>query len=290
MMADSAAYRSGKGHRDENFPVASWLIEARHRPTILAFYNFVRTADDITDHPALGEGEKLALLDRLEAGLMGDTDQDHSAVVLRSALAKRGLSAKHACHLLVAFRRDASKRRYRDWDELIDYCAYSAMPVGRFVLDVHEEDRSTWPASDALCAALQIINHLQDCAVDYRRLDRVYIPLDALAASGATVETLADACASPALRDCLRDLAMRTNALLVQSEYLPARMQNRRLGLEIAVIQSMARRLIDILQKRDPLSERVHLGKLEMGAATAIGILNGLRGRMGTPTAGPPIA
>ena len=81
---------------------------------------------------------------------------------------------------------DVTKLRYRNWDELIDYCSLSAMPVGRFVLDVHGEPRSTWPANDALCAALQINNHIQDCGADYRNLDRVYVPLDALAAAGAT--------------------------------------------------------------------------------------------------------
>ena len=100
------------------------------------------------------------------------------------------LSPRHAQDLLTAFRMDVTKLRYRDWDDLIDYCSYSAMPVGRFVLDVHGESRALWPANDALCAALQIINHLQDCGKDYRDLDRVYIPLDALAEAGATVEAL----------------------------------------------------------------------------------------------------
>ena len=80
--------------------------------------------------------------------------------------------------LLEAFRRDVTKLRYADWDELMDYCRYSATPVGRFVLDVHGESAPTWPANDALCAALQVINHLQDCAKDYREIDRVYLPLD----------------------------------------------------------------------------------------------------------------
>jgi squalene synthase HpnC len=279
-MRGPAEYRSGKGHRDENFPVASWLIDARHRSIILAFYNFVRTADDIADHATLGENDKLALLDRLEAGLAGDSAQDAPAVALRSALGERGLSARHARDLLVAFRRDVTKRRYRDWDDLIDYCSYSAMPVGRFVLDVHGEDASTWPVSDALCAALQIINHLQDCGLDYRNLDRVYIPLDALAAAGTTVEALAQARASPGLRVCLRDIATRTGALLEQSSTFPAVVDNARLALEIAVIQAMARRLVAVLQTRDPLSERVHLGKLGMIGATGMGIMVGLLGRV----------
>ncbi len=101
-----------------------------------------------------------------------------------------GCRPRHAQDLLHAFRQDVTKLRYANWDELIDYCSRSAMPVGRFVLDVHGESRDTWPASDALCAALQIINHLQDCAADYRTLDRVYIPLDALAARGIGVEAL----------------------------------------------------------------------------------------------------
>jgi hydroxysqualene synthase len=278
-MLGPVQYRSGKGHRDENFPVASWLIDARHRGVILAFYDFVRTADDIADHATLGEGEKLALLDRLEAGLAGEIAQDAPASALRSALRERGLSARHARDLLVAFRRDVTQRRYRDWDELIDYCSYSAMPVGRFVLDVHGEDASTWPVSDALCAALQIINHLQDCALDYRDLDRVYIPLDALAAAGSRVEALGERRSSPPLLACLRDLAERTGALLERSRAFPALVNNARLALEIAVIQAMARRLAAILQVRDPLSERVHLGKLGMIGATGTGIMHGLLGR-----------
>ena len=107
---------------------------------------------------------------------------------MRTILNDRGLSTRHAQDLLSAFRQDATKLRYANWEELIDYCSRSAMPVGRFVLDVHGEARETWPASDALCAALQVINHLQDCAKDYQSLDRVYIPLDSMSASGASVE------------------------------------------------------------------------------------------------------
>ena len=182
--------RSGKSHRDENFPVASWLIHPRHRAPILAFYHFVRTADDIADHAELKPDEKLALLDQLDADLDGASDRNPEAVALRKELAQRGLSPRHAKDLLTAFRLDVTKLRYRDWDDLIGYCAYSAMPVGRFVCDVHGESETVWPANDALCAALQIINHLQDCQADYRNLNRVYVPQDALAAAGIEVEAL----------------------------------------------------------------------------------------------------
>src|SRR5208337_1584266 len=119
-----------------------------------------------------------------------------AALPLRDALAARKLSPRHALDLLRAFRMDAVNQRYANWSELMGYCAYSAAPVGRFVLDVHGESEATWAASDALCCALQIINHLQDCAADYRNLDRVYIPKDALASAGVGVEALAAAKAS----------------------------------------------------------------------------------------------
>ena len=108
---DAANWRSGKGHRDENFPVASWLIAPRHRGPVLAFYNFVRTADDIADHASMPGEQKLALLDRLEAGLSGHNDDDAVAVRLRAELAGRNLSSKHAQDLLAAFRLDVTKLR-----------------------------------------------------------------------------------------------------------------------------------------------------------------------------------
>ena len=117
-----------------------------------------------------------------KAACSATTSDNAAGVTLRAALAERNLSPQHAQDLLRAFRQDVTKLRYKDWDELIDYCRYSAMPVGRFVLDVHGESRATWPASDNVCAVLQIINHIQDCVKDHRNLDRVYIPLDALQA------------------------------------------------------------------------------------------------------------
>jgi hydroxysqualene synthase len=258
-----------KTHRDENFPVASLLIAPRHRATILAFYRFVRAADDVADSPVLPAPEKIARLDRLEAGLLGDGDAAPEALTLRRALAARNLSPRHAQDLLAAFRTDATKLRYRDWDDLIGYCAYSAMPVGRFVLDVHGEDRRTWPASDALCAALQIINHLQDCGKDYRSLDRVYIPLDAIERNRTKVEDLGADRASPALRNCLRDLAARTSGLLHEAAPFAMMIDDLRLALEVSVIHKLAETLVDRLLRRDPLSERVHLNAAE---AAGVGV------------------
>ncbi|MHC2335876.1 squalene synthase HpnC [Bradyrhizobium sp. USDA 4454] len=263
-MTTASDLRSGKTHRDENFPVASWIIHPRHRALILAFYNFVRTADDIADHATLPADEKLRYLDLMEAELLGNGATQKEAVNLRRALAERGMPPRHALDVLVAFRLDVTKLRYETWDDVIDYCRYSAMPVGRFMLDVHGEDTSTWAASDALCAGLQINNHLQDCGKDYRNLNRVYLPRDALAAAGATVEMLGEAKSPPALLKCLQALAVRTEALLDRSKSLAAEVKDFRLGLEISVIQAFADKIVAMLKVRDPLSERVHLSKLEL--------------------------
>jgi squalene synthase HpnC len=267
-MTTASELRSGKTHRDENFPVASWLIQPRHRALILAFYDFVRTADDIADHATLEAAEKLRYLDLLEAELLGRGNSQKEAVTLRTALAERSMPPRHALDLLTAFRMDVTKLRYENWDEVIHYCRYSAMPVGRFVLDVHGESTSTWAASDALCAGLQVNNHLQDCGKDFKDLNRAYLPRDTLAAAGASVEELALPQASPALLQCLHVLAGKTEQLLNEGRPLAAQVRDFRLGLEIAVIQTFADRIVRMLKARDPLSERVHLGKGELLAFT----------------------
>lgn len=285
-MTASEKLRSGKGHRDENFPVASWIIKRRHRPAILAFYEFVRVADDIADHPALDPREKLARIDRLEESLIGKSNREPQGVALREILGNRGLSPRHAQDLLRAFRQDVTKHRYANWDELINYCSLSAMPVGRFVLDVHGERHETWPASDALCAALQIINHLQDCGADYRQLGRVYVPLDLLSANALIVDALGVSRASPALKACLNELAGRTGVLLERSRPLPALVNDMRLAMEISAMQALAAKLVALLQSRDPLSEPVHLSKKEMLTTGARGAALELLKRLFRPA--PP--
>jgi squalene synthase HpnC len=280
LMTTASELRSGKTHRDENFPVASWIIHPRHRALILAFYNFVRTADDIADHATLEAHEKLRLLDLLEAELLGQGDSQPEAVNLRRALAGRAMPPRHALDVLIAFRMDVTKLRYENWDEVIHYCRYSAMPVGRFMLDVHGESTSTWPASDALCAGLQVNNHLQDCGKDYKDLNRVYLPRDALAAAGALVEELGQSRASAPLLQCLHALAIRTEGLLDDSKSLSAEVRDIRLGLEISVIQAFADRIVGLLKVRDPLSETVHLGPAQLLAHSIGGVASEITRRM----------
>jgi squalene synthase HpnC len=275
---NAIAEGSGKGHRDENFPVASVLIAPRHRPAVMAFYRVARMADDVADHPDLRPDEKLRQLALIADSLTGASDCVANAVRLREVLAERGLSNAHILDLLEAFRRDAVKSRYADWDELMDYCRYSAAPVGRFMLDVHGESRGTWPASDALCAALQVINHLQDCGKDYREIDRVYVPLDALTRAGVAVEALGAQAASPALQGVIHALAARTADLLAVSRRLSGATRDLRLALEIGVIQTIAEELTRRLQAQDPVARRVTLSPWDAMIAAALGA-GGVLGR-----------
>lgn len=287
-MTNASEARSGKTHRDENFPVASWLISAERRGPILAFYRFVRAADDVADHPTLAPDRKLALLDGLDAALCGRGPPDPEAEPLRVALSERGLKPQHALDLLKAFRQDVRKSRYADWAELMDYCALSAAPAGRFVLDVHGEDPTIWSASDALCSALQVINHLQDCAQDYRRLDRVYLPLDTLTAHGASVDMLGEPTAPPSLRNSIAELARSTSALTERGAALVPRIKDMRLAAEIAAIEALARRLARDLETRDPLSERVHLGKVGFALVGGLGVLRFLASALIRSVRAPP--
>ena len=284
-MTTASDVASGKTHTDENFPVASRLISARHRPAVMAFYDFVRAGDDVADHPTLTETEKLDHLDRLQDCLLGRRDSEPVAAPLRDVLRERRLSSRHALDLLAAFRLDVTKNRTADWADLLHYCSLSAMPVGRYVLDVHGESETTWPASDAICAALQIINHLQDCGKDYRDLDRVYVPDDALRRAGLGVEALGAAEATPALRGVLRELARRTGALLDDGGMLPRLVSDFRLSLETAVIIALARRLTGTLQDHDPLSERVHHGKIAYLRIAGMGAAGAAFGRLLRPAA-----
>jgi len=265
---------SGKGRRGENFPVGSWLIRRDLRPHVHAFYRFARNADDIADNPELAPDDKLRRLDRMAEVLAGAPGADSpAALTMRASLAETGTTAEHCHDLLKAFRLDAVKSRYRDWDDLMGYCRYSAAPVGRQLLDLHGEARETWPPSDALCAALQVLNHLQDCAADYRAMDRIYIPLDALEAVGLTVEALAAPAASAALRQALDALLDRTEALIVKARELPGRVEARGLRWESAVIVALAGRLTQRLRRGDPLASRVKLTGRDFATSFLIGVL-----------------
>jgi farnesyl-diphosphate farnesyltransferase len=269
---------SGKGAGDENFPVGSWLIRRDLRPHVHAFYRFARGADDIADNPALSPEEKVRRLDRMGAALDGAPGEDApAAAAMRTSLLATGVTAQHCHDVLHAFRLDATKLRYADWGDLMEYCRYSASPVGRQLLDLHGESRDTWPASDALCSALQVLNHLQDCAADYRALDRVYLPEQDLAASGARIEELSALSCSPGLRRVIDRLLDGTEALIERARRLPPAVKSPGLRRESAVIVELAGRLARRLRRGDPLATRVKLTRGDFAAALVVGCWVGRR-------------
>ena len=282
---------SGKGAGDENFPVGSWLLPARLRPHVAKFYAFARAIDDIADNPALTPDDKIRRLDRFEQAITGRSTEDPALTTahrLRASLAETGVTAQHCIDLVAAFKQDAIKLRYNDWSDLLGYCALSANPVGRYLLDLHGEDPDGYPASDALCSALQVINHLQDCADDYRDLDRVYLPQDWMVHAGVTVEALDKPASSAGLRRVIHNCLDATASLLEQADALPARLRSRHLALESAVIVGLGHRLVRELAGRDPLAERVVLSKTQtLGVAVPSALGELVRRIFARPAARP---
>jgi farnesyl-diphosphate farnesyltransferase len=177
------------------------------------------------------------------------------------------VTAQHSSDLLVAFRRDATKLCYADWNELMDYCRYSAMPVGRHVLALHHEAHDTWTPSDALCASLQVLNHLQDCRKDLDALDRCYLPQDLMARFGTDISQLRGPAETPGLRHVFTTLLDHCDELNRTAIDLPRRTRSRRLRLETAVIVGLARRLAARLRRGDPIATRVKLRKDDVASA-----------------------
>ena len=270
-MTDNVETWSGKSRGDENFPVGSALISARLRPHVHAYYAFARNADDIADSPELAPGDKIRRLDTMETVLLGHSDAGSpSALGLRASLAKCGVTARHSTDLLIAFRQDATKTRYANWAELLDYCRFSAMPVGRHVLALHGESEDTFPASDALCAALQVLNHLQDIQKDLLQLDRCYLPAELMARFATGVDDIARPAATPGMRRVIDALLDECDALNRAGRRLPPGVRDRRLRLETAVIVGLAERLAARLRRQDPLARRVKLSKFDaLGALFA---------------------
>ena len=266
---------SGKGAADENFPVGSWLLPARLRKHIGAFYAYARAIDDIADNPQLEPAEKIQRLEGFAQAVSGAEPAGtafEKAHDIRRSLAETGVSHRHCVDLTRAFRQDAVKRRYAHWGELMDYCNFSAAPVGRYLIDLHGDSADAYEAADALCNALQVLNHLQDCADDFRILDRVYLPEDWMRDAGAELEMLREPRASPALREVLDRCLDATDELLVVAGSLPGRLRSARFAMESAAIVAIARKLSGELRHRDPLAERVELSRLQFAGCLMRGI------------------
>jgi hydroxysqualene synthase len=256
---------SGKTRHDENFPVGSHLIARRYREPIHRYYAFARNGDDIADSPTLSPEDKIARLNIMEDVLLGRSEiGSPSALALRASLAETGVTSKHATDLLIAFRQDATKQRYATIDELYYYCAYSAVPVGRYVLDLHGENHECYSPSDALCMSLQILNHLQDCAKDLAELDRCYLPQALLDHFGASTADLRLPAETPALRRVFITLLDRVDRMNHAASELPEIVRDRRLRIETGIIHGLAKRLARRLVHGDPLASRVKLRRMDV--------------------------
>jgi len=270
---------SGKSAGDENFPVGSWLLPARLRPHVAAFYRFARGADDIADDPDLAPEEKITRLDHLASVLGGAKPDDAGTAIaqaMRASLATTGVSPQHCLDLLDAFRQDAAQSRYADWNDLMAYCARSADPVGRYLLDLHGEDAAGYAVSDPLCSALQIINHLQDAQDDYRTLDRVYVPQDWLAAEGLDSAALGGAVSDARLRRVLDRCLDGVDVLLGRARPLPLLSRDKRLAYESGAILALARDLAAALRAQDPIAARVAHGRVRFVVHAVAGVLGAM--------------
>jgi squalene synthase HpnC len=250
---------------DENFPVGSWLIPAELRVHVARFYAFARAADDIADSPTLGREEKLAQLgaaDRALDGAAPASAVEEKAARCAASLREADVPVLYAHQLLQAFMHDARNDVTPTWSNLLAYCRFSAAPVGRFLIDLHGETAEAYVASDALCASLQILNHLQDIGDDWRMRHRVYLPQAWLKEAGCELADLANDRSNPGLRRVIDRVLDGVDALNATARPLPSFLRRRGFRAEAAVIVAIAERLAASLRHRDPLRERVVLSPL----------------------------
>lgn len=276
--ANAVETPSGKGAGDENFPVGSFLLPKALRPHVAAFYAFARAIDDIADDAALPDAEKANRLRAFDAALRGEPGYGaafEKAHALRESMRATNVPTVHGSDLIAAFVQDCEKKRYRSWDELLGYCEKSANPVGRYLLDLHGEDRAGYRYSDALCTVLQIVNHLQDMKDDKKNLDRIYVIEPWLAEAGGSLADIDAGVESPPLRKTIDRMLDCCDALMVDARRLPFALKNRSLAMESAVIVKLAARLIALLRGRDPVAGRVALSKFDFARAGIAGALSG---------------
>ena len=252
-----------KNYKEENFPVASWLLSKKVRSQVLTFYKFARAADDIADSPKLSPQEKIKRLDMFEKAIESNKSKISKVETLKKICFQNKIKVDHALNLLKAFKQDATKKRYKNWNELINYCRYSAVPVGRFVIDLHKEDKISYKYSDPLCIALQILNHIQDCKEDYKKINRVYLPESFLNKYEVKLSQLNKDYIDKNLRLAIDEILLHTEKLIKQADKFKKIMKNKKLSNETTFILEIAKKLHKLLKEKDPLGKKVVLNKLD---------------------------
>ena len=278
-MSSTLETPSGKGIQDENFPVGSWLLSSHVRPHIAVYYAFARAVDDIADNPDLSSQEKIHRLEAFDNALLlgqGNPHEVSKALQLRKTCLEKHIPLQYGLDLIVAFKQDAIKTRYTHWNDLLNYCMYSAVPVGRFLLELHQESFQNYPAADALCSALQVLNHMQDCQRDYCLLDRIYLPQQWMHTCGADTQDLLKTSMTPNLSRVIHLCLDEVEHLLRFAKTLPYSIRNLRFRMECAVVVSLAWRLLFRLRHQDTLAQRVALSKKDFFIGGFHGILQAL--------------
>lgn len=222
----------------ENFPVASWLLPKRLRRPVEAIYRFARSADDIADEGDAQPAERLARLAEYHTGLdrieQGAVPTDPIFGPLSEAIRTHAIPIAPFRDLLSAFAQDVEKTRYANFGEVMDYCRRSANPVGRLMMHLYgNQDSRHLAYSDTICSSLQLINFLQDIAVDFRK-DRIYLPQDELAAYHVSEAQIAQGDARGLWHAMMQKQIERTRKLLQAGAPLGRHLKGR-IGLELRV-------------------------------------------------------
>jgi len=235
----------------ENFPVASILMPKRLRKPVAAIYHFARAADDIADEGELSNEERLKQLDEFRAELSRIANNEAPLTSLFQNLAteirQHALPIQLFHDLLDAFSQDVIKKRYDNFDEVLDYCRRSANPVGRLLLHLYDEATPVNIAyADAICTSLQIINFWQDIARDYA-IGRIYLPLDELVQYGVSEEQIAQGMANEAWRTLMKFQVDRARTMMIYGKPLGSILTGR-IGLEMRMIIAGGLRILSKLE------------------------------------------
>ena len=264
---DVSHLMSGKSYSDENFPVASFLMTKKIRSIVRVFYFFARMADDIADHQKLSSNQKKKILFFFDNAISKSKKTNNKILDKMIAKFKELPSGKkYSRNLLKAFMMDASNKKYKNWNDLLYYCKFSANPVGRFVIDAVNERKNIekiYEASDSLCTALQIINHIQDCKKDFKELNRVYIPESFFKKYSVDKKILRK---SKSIENFERlKIEIVDNVLLsLRKTKLGLReIQSWRLRKETLIILNIAKRLCNLLKINDPLEKQIKLSRID---------------------------
>lgn len=260
----------------EKFPMASFLVSGARRPHLVAFFNFARELDDLSDNTDLMPQDKISKLNLMEQALKGEVNDPSQDTCLRMAASLKvtGVNMKHCLDMINATKQGVEAQEFANWDELLNYCSASVSPIGRYLLDLYGENEKAYPLADALCNALQIINHIQDCRVDYINLDKVNIPKDILSENNVPLSDFEKDQCTDELRQALNQCLEKVSNLLEQASTLPEEISSKSLAVETAVILRVAKKLTKGLRKKDPLNGPIMLNRFQYISAGFRGVFS----------------